>query len=62
MEKALHVDAWQLQQVLTAYMVPFAFASLVPGWALVRCHRPTPGDDLGHGAVHRRLHRVHAGA
>src|SRR3954462_6295395 len=31
MEKALHVDAWQLQQVLTAYMVPFAFASLVHG-------------------------------
>ena len=31
MEKALRVDAWQLQQVLTAYMVPFAFASLVHG-------------------------------
>ena len=31
MEKALSVDAWQLQQVLTAYMVPFAFASLVHG-------------------------------
>jgi DHA1 family bicyclomycin/chloramphenicol resistance-like MFS transporter len=31
MEKALAVDAWQLQQVLTAYMVPFAFASLVHG-------------------------------
>jgi len=31
MEKALHVDALQLQQVLTAYMVPFAFASLVHG-------------------------------
>ena len=31
MEKALHVSAWQLQQVLTAYMVPFAFASLVHG-------------------------------
>ena len=31
MEKALHVDAWALQQVLTAYMVPFAFASLVHG-------------------------------
>ena len=31
MEKALQVDAWQLQQVLTAYMVPFAFASLVHG-------------------------------
>ena len=31
MERALHVDAWQLQQVLTAYMVPFAFASLVHG-------------------------------
>jgi DHA1 family bicyclomycin/chloramphenicol resistance-like MFS transporter len=31
MEKALNVDAWQLQQVITAYMVPFAFASLVHG-------------------------------
>jgi len=31
MEKALHVDPWALQQVLTAYMVPFAFASLVHG-------------------------------
>ncbi len=31
MEKALQVDAWQLQQVLTAYMLPFAFASLVHG-------------------------------
>jgi DHA1 family bicyclomycin/chloramphenicol resistance-like MFS transporter len=31
MEAALHVDAWRLQQVLTAYMVPFAFASLVHG-------------------------------
>jgi DHA1 family bicyclomycin/chloramphenicol resistance-like MFS transporter len=31
MEKALHVDALQLQQVLTAYMLPFAFASLVHG-------------------------------
>jgi DHA1 family bicyclomycin/chloramphenicol resistance-like MFS transporter len=31
MEKALIVDAWQLQQVLTAYMLPFAFASLVHG-------------------------------
>jgi len=31
MEKALQVDAWQLQQVITAYMVPFAFASLVHG-------------------------------
>jgi len=31
MERALHVDAWQLQQVITAYMVPFAFASLVHG-------------------------------
>src|SRR5678816_4712527 len=31
MEKALHVDAWKLQQVITAYMVPFAFASLVHG-------------------------------
>jgi DHA1 family bicyclomycin/chloramphenicol resistance-like MFS transporter len=31
MEKALHVSAWQLQQVITAYMVPFAFASLVHG-------------------------------
>lgn len=31
MEAALHVDAWQLQQALTAYMVPFAFASLVHG-------------------------------
>jgi DHA1 family bicyclomycin/chloramphenicol resistance-like MFS transporter len=31
MEKALQVDAWKLQQVLTAYMVPFAFASLVHG-------------------------------
>ncbi len=31
MEKALAVDAWQLQQVITAYMLPFAFASLVHG-------------------------------
>jgi DHA1 family bicyclomycin/chloramphenicol resistance-like MFS transporter len=31
MEKALNVDAWKLQQVLTAYMLPFAFASLVHG-------------------------------
>ena len=31
MEKALQVDAWKLQQVLTAYMLPFAFASLVHG-------------------------------
>jgi MFS transporter, DHA1 family, multidrug resistance protein len=31
MEKALKVDAWQLQQVITAYMLPFAFASLVHG-------------------------------
>src|SRR5688572_9537508 len=31
MERALHVDAWQLQQVITAYLVPFAFASLVHG-------------------------------
>jgi DHA1 family bicyclomycin/chloramphenicol resistance-like MFS transporter len=31
MEQALHVSAWQLQQVITAYMVPFAFASLVHG-------------------------------
>jgi MFS transporter, DHA1 family, multidrug resistance protein len=31
MEKALDVSAWQLQQVITAYMVPFAFASLVHG-------------------------------
>jgi DHA1 family bicyclomycin/chloramphenicol resistance-like MFS transporter len=31
MERALDVDAWQLQQVLTAYMLPFAFASLVHG-------------------------------
>lgn len=31
MEAALKVDAWQLQQVLTAYMLPFAFASLVHG-------------------------------
>jgi DHA1 family bicyclomycin/chloramphenicol resistance-like MFS transporter len=31
MERALRVDAWQLQQVITAYMVPFAFASLVHG-------------------------------
>jgi MFS transporter, DHA1 family, multidrug resistance protein len=31
MEKALQVDAWQLQQVITAYMVPFAFASLLHG-------------------------------
>jgi DHA1 family bicyclomycin/chloramphenicol resistance-like MFS transporter len=31
MEKALQVDAWQLQQVITAYMVPFAFASLIHG-------------------------------
>jgi DHA1 family bicyclomycin/chloramphenicol resistance-like MFS transporter len=31
MERALQVDAWHLQQVLTAYMLPFAFASLVHG-------------------------------
>jgi DHA1 family bicyclomycin/chloramphenicol resistance-like MFS transporter len=31
MEKALKVDAWQLQQVITAYMLPFAFASLIHG-------------------------------
>jgi len=31
MERALGVSAWQLQQVITAYMVPFAFASLVHG-------------------------------
>ena len=31
MEKALEVDAWQLQQVITAYMLPFAFASLIHG-------------------------------
>jgi MFS transporter, DHA1 family, multidrug resistance protein len=31
MEKALNVSALQLQQVITAYMVPFAFASLVHG-------------------------------
>jgi DHA1 family bicyclomycin/chloramphenicol resistance-like MFS transporter len=31
MERALQVDAWQLQQVITAYMLPFAFASLVHG-------------------------------
>jgi DHA1 family bicyclomycin/chloramphenicol resistance-like MFS transporter len=31
MERALGVDAWQLQQVITAYMVPFAFASLLHG-------------------------------
>jgi MFS transporter, DHA1 family, multidrug resistance protein len=31
MEVALKVDSWQLQQVLTAYMLPFAFASLFHG-------------------------------
>jgi DHA1 family bicyclomycin/chloramphenicol resistance-like MFS transporter len=31
MQKALQVEAWQLQQVLTAYMIPFAFAALVHG-------------------------------
>src|SRR5678815_918013 len=31
MEKGLQVNAAQLQQVITAYMVPFAFASLVHG-------------------------------
>jgi DHA1 family bicyclomycin/chloramphenicol resistance-like MFS transporter len=31
MEAALHVSALQLQQVITAYMVPFAFASLIHG-------------------------------
>jgi DHA1 family bicyclomycin/chloramphenicol resistance-like MFS transporter len=31
MERALQVSALQLQQVITAYMVPFAFASLVHG-------------------------------
>ncbi len=31
MERALQVNAAQLQQVITAYMVPFAFASLVHG-------------------------------
>jgi DHA1 family bicyclomycin/chloramphenicol resistance-like MFS transporter len=31
MERGLGVSAWQLQQVLTAYMLTFAFASLVHG-------------------------------
>jgi DHA1 family bicyclomycin/chloramphenicol resistance-like MFS transporter len=31
MRKALQVEPWQLQQVLTAYMIPFAFAALVHG-------------------------------
>jgi MFS transporter, DHA1 family, multidrug resistance protein len=31
MERGLNVSAWQLQQVLTAYMLTFAFASLVHG-------------------------------
>jgi DHA1 family bicyclomycin/chloramphenicol resistance-like MFS transporter len=31
METALGVNAWQLQQVITAYMLPFAFASLIHG-------------------------------
>ena len=31
MEKALDVNALQLQQVITAYMLPFAFASLLHG-------------------------------
>jgi MFS transporter, DHA1 family, multidrug resistance protein len=31
MRKALGVEPWQLQQVLTAYMIPFAFAALVHG-------------------------------
>jgi DHA1 family bicyclomycin/chloramphenicol resistance-like MFS transporter len=31
MQKALRVEPWQLQQVLTAYMIPFAFAALVHG-------------------------------
>lgn len=31
MERGLGVNAWQLQQVLTAYMLTFAFASLVHG-------------------------------
>jgi DHA1 family bicyclomycin/chloramphenicol resistance-like MFS transporter len=31
MEQGLGVSAWQLQQVLTAYMLTFAFASLVHG-------------------------------
>jgi DHA1 family bicyclomycin/chloramphenicol resistance-like MFS transporter len=31
MERGLGVTAWQLQQVLTAYMLTFAFASLVHG-------------------------------
>jgi DHA1 family bicyclomycin/chloramphenicol resistance-like MFS transporter len=31
MERALGVNAWQLQQAITAYMLPFAFASLVHG-------------------------------
>ena len=31
MERGLHVNAWQLQQVLSAYMLTFAFASLVHG-------------------------------
>ena len=31
MERALGVNAWQLQQVITAYMLPFAFASLIHG-------------------------------
>jgi DHA1 family bicyclomycin/chloramphenicol resistance-like MFS transporter len=61
MERALHVDAWKLQQVITAYMVPFAFASLVHG-PIVGCDRAPPGDDLGHGAVHRGLGGLHIGA
>ncbi len=58
MQKALHVNAWQLQQVLTAYMLPFAFASLVHG-PLSDAVGRRPGDDLGHGALHRWLGRLH---
>jgi MFS transporter, DHA1 family, multidrug resistance protein len=31
MQRALDVSPWQLQQVITAYMVPFAFAALIHG-------------------------------
>ena len=58
MEKALHVDAWQLQQV--HHRVHGAVRVRVAGArAVVGCRRPAAGDDLGHGAVHRGLGGLH---
>src|SRR3569832_2431192 len=46
MERALSVSAWQLQQVITAYMVPFAFASLVHG-PQTNAHNQQPEKNTG---------------